>query len=258
MNISKDKYTLHLQLEQITNKYQLMPYLKKEVKEVADNPQYSHINNNIMVHALAYMLLYKRAEPGMLVGLLYPKFRNKDLIVSELEKMVKANLIIWNQEKDELITAFNLDNESQERLDKFQYPLPFLVPPKELKKNSDTGFYTSTGSIILKNNFTTDDVNLDHINTINKIEYKINEDVLNNLNNKWNSEPITPSQKKNFEKYNRIQKALCEMLIKLGNKFYLTSAYDKRGRCYYRAYYISPQGNDYSKALIEFNNGEKL
>ena len=254
----KDNYTLHIKLEQLTNKYQLLPFLRNEVKELADNPEYSHIDKSILINALAYMLLYKRAEPGMLLGLLYPKFRNKDLIIGELEKMVKANLIIWDEEGDELITAFNLDAESQERLDKFQYPLPFLVPPKELKKNSDTGFYTSTGSVILKNNFTNDDVNIDHINTINKIEYKINEDVLNNLKNKWNSEPMTQSQKKNFDKYNKIQHSLCEMLIKLGNKFYLTSAYDKRGRCYYRAYYVSPQGNDYSKALVEFFNGEKL
>ena len=254
----KDNYTLHLELEQLTNKYQLLPFLRSEVKEIAEDTKYSHIDKNILINALSYMLLYKRAEPGMLVGLLYPKFRNKDLIINELEKMVKAHLIIWDEEGDELITAFNLDPESQERLDKFQYPLPFLVPPKELKKNSDTGFYTSTGSVILKNNFTNDDVNIDHINTINKIEYKINEDVLNHLQNKWNAEPMTQSQKKNFDKYNKIQHSLCEMLIKLGNKFYLTSAYDKRGRCYYRAYYVSPQGNDYSKALVEFNNGEKL
>ena len=254
----KDNYTLHLQLEQLTNKYQLLPYLRNEVKEIADNTSYSHIDKNILINALAYMLLYKRAEPGMLLGLLYPKFRNKNLIINELEKMVKVNLILWDEEGDELITAFNLDTESQERLDKFQYPLPFLVPPKELRKNSDTGFYTSNGSVILKNNFTNDDVNIDHINTINKIEYKINEDVLNHLQNKWNAEPMTQAQRKNFDKYNKIQHSLCEMLIKLGNKFYLTSAYDKRGRCYYRAYYVSPQGNDYSKALVEYFNGEKL
>ena len=43
-------YTLHLQLEQLTNKYQLLPFLRNEVKELADNPSYSHIDKNILYH----------------------------------------------------------------------------------------------------------------------------------------------------------------------------------------------------------------
>lgn len=252
--------SLEHELESKLNENQLMPKLREEVKEIASMPIYSGINNKILINALAYMLLYKRMEPGMMIGLLYPKFKNKDLIVNELEKIVKASLIQFIPERDELVSNFVLDEETQSQLDKFMYPLPLLVQPRELKTNMDTGYYyTPKESIVLRGNYTQDDVNLDHINRINSIAYRINTDVLLNQENKWNNCSFTTEQqKKNFKKFNKIQKAVAQLFASLGNKLYLTSAYDKRGRVYYRGYYLSPQGNDYAKALLEFNKGEKI
>lgn len=247
-------------LESKLNKNQLLPRLRDEVKELATMPQYAHINNKLLIDSLAYMLLYKRAEIGMLVGLLYPRFKNKDLIVSELEKIVRAGLIQYEPEREEFITNLVLDEQTQSELDKFMYPLPLVIEPKKLASNKDTGYwYSPSGSVILKNNFTLDDVNLDHINKINSIAYRINADVLWNQNNKWeNCSFTTIQQKKNFEKFNTLQKKTCALYLSLGNKFYLTSKYDKRGRVYYQGYWLNPQGNDYAKALVEFNKGEKL
>lgn len=252
--------TIQYQLESKLNKNQLLPRLRQEVQEVINLPQFSHIDKKIMTDALAYMLLYKRTEPGMLMGLLYPKFKNKDLIVNEVEKMVKSNLIQFDPENDQLITNLVLDPITQDELDKFMYPLPLVQEPKKLTSNKDTGYwYSPSGSVILKNNFTLDDVNLDHINRINSIEYKINTDVLWNQNNKWeHCSFTTQQQKKNFEKFNTLQKKVCSLYLNLGNKFYLTSKYDKRGRVYYQGYFINPQGNDYAKALLEFSHGEKI
>jgi DNA-directed RNA polymerase len=42
----------------------------------------------------------------------------------------------------------------------------------------------------------------------------------------------------------------------LGNEFYLTHRYDKRGRCYAQGYHVNPQGNDWNKAVIELAEKE--
>ena len=41
-----------------------------------------------------------------------------------------------------------------------------------------------------------------------------------------------------------------------GKDIYLTHKYDKRGRVYCQGYYISYQGTDWNKAVIELSNKE--
>ena len=40
--------------------------------------------------------------------------------------------------------------------------------------------------------------------------------------------------------------------------FYLTHAYDKRGRTYAQGYHVSYQGNDWNKACVQFGRAEAL
>ena len=42
------------------------------------------------------------------------------------------------------------------------------------------------------------------------------------------------------------------LLVNMGNKIYLGNKVDKRGRLYSSGYHISPQGNSYRKAVVEF------
>ena len=47
-----------------------------------------------------------------------------------------------------------------------------------------------------------------------------------------------------------------EALFMMGNEFYLTHRYDKRGRCYAQGYHVTTQGNPWNKAVIEFAHEE--
>ena len=46
------------------------------------------------------------------------------------------------------------------------------------------------------------------------------------------------------------------ILVNAGNRFFLTHAYDKRGRTYAKGYHVNYQGNDWNKATICFAEGE--
>jgi len=58
-----------------------------------------------------------------------------------------------------------------------------------------------------------------------------------------------------FEKFDKTSRDVLDGLFTLGNEFYLTHKYDKRGRTYCQGYHVNIQGNDWNKSVIEF--GEK-
>ena len=49
-----------------------------------------------------------------------------------------------------------------------------------------------------------------------------------------------------------------KMMMALGNEFWLTHKYDRRGRTYAVGYHINSQGTDYNKAVLELSKQEKL
>jgi DNA-directed RNA polymerase len=45
-------------------------------------------------------------------------------------------------------------------------------------------------------------------------------------------------------------------MVEMGNRFYLTHRYDKRGRTYAQGYHVNTQGNCWNKAVIELADEE--
>lgn len=140
-----------------------------------------------------------------------------------------------------------------------------VVQPLEVKTNTDTGYYMSSGSVILKKNHHNDDVCLDHINRANNVRYTLNLDTAQFIKNKWkNLDKQKPDEtraefedrKKAFRKYDRCSKDVMAILLKHSNSFYLTHAYDKRGRTYCRGYHVSYQATAWNKAVIQFASEE--
>jgi len=187
------------------------------------------------------------------------------MVASALEKAIEGKLVIYSSETKQFIVIYEISGSLQAELDRFQYPLPMVVEPRKLKHNLHSGYLTEKGSVILRDNYTEDDVCLDHLNKMNQTEFTLNLDVAKTIQNKWKgldkkAEDEThddfKKRKKAFEKYDRVAKDVMEILLREGNQIYLTHKYDKRGRTYCMGFHVNYQGTDWSKAIIEFTQQE--
>ncbi len=215
---------------------------------------------------LCQMVLHKRVQLPILVGTLRKHFSgNCQETADMILKAAQADLVDWNATFLTFIIRYGITDDVQDDLDRYQYPLPMVVEPRELKDNHDTGYYTSRNSVILKDNHHDEDVCLDHINAMNRIKLCINHDTANMIKNKWKNldkpkdgetKQDFDKRRKAFEKYDRTARDVMQHLEITDNQFYLTHKYDKRGRVYCQGYHVNYQGNAWNKAVIEFVNQE--
>lgn len=263
--------TSQIELEKLYNKNQLMARLRREyrIAPVIEHCEKNGIPLDFAMDLLAQAYLHRSTTVGVLVGVLCKHFEGLDDGLQKCADMIlkaaRANLINYDGITRKVSCRLPVSEDVQEELDRYQFPMPMIVAPKEVKNNRDTGYYTSRGSIILKNNHHEDDVCLDHINRMNSIELSINETVTSSILNGWKhidrvlpDESIEDFQKrrKSFEKYNRTARDVLDHLTMAGNRFHITHRYDKRGRTYSQGYHVNPQGNDWNKASIEFADKE--
>lgn len=215
---------------------------------------------------LVQMALHKRIALTALVGILRRHFQGDCQATADaLLVACQVDLVDWNAISRQFIVRFDISQDVQDDLDRYQYPLPMIVEPRELTTNEDTGYFTSKNSVILRNNHHTDDVCLDHLNHVNKFKFKLNNNVTAFIKNSWrNLDKPKPGEdrkdferrRKAFEKYDRSAKDVMMHLDIASDGFYLTHKYDKRGRSYCQGYHVNYQGNTWNKAVIEFSEGE--
>ena len=272
-NKQMDMKEYQIDMEKLFHKNQLIPRIKSEFVNADFNFRKHMINNNIDTDfgfdLLVQMALHKRTTLPVLVGILRRHFKSylgaSQLTANEILKCCQADLVDWHPQLRQFIVRYDISQDVQDDLDRYQYPLPMIVPPKKLKTNEDTGYFTSRNSVILKNNHHDNDVCLDHLNKINNIKLKINSVTANMIANSWKNldKPKDGEDRKDyqrrvkaFEKYDRTAKDVMMHLEIAGNEFYLTHKYDKRGRVYAQGYHVNYQGNAWNKSVIEFANGE--
>lgn len=270
-NAIADALTTHqLALEEAFSKNQLLPRIRKEFTDsvefmdfIADLP----IPEAFILDVVVQMALHKRADLPTMVGLTRYHYDNGQMAADMLLECARYDLVDWDAQTQKFIVRFTISDEVQLELDKFQYPLPMVIPPQEVKSNKRSGYLTSHGSIILRNNHHDNDVNLDHVNRVNKIPFKINDVVAVMVKNEWRNldkpkegetEDDFKKRKRAFEKYDRTAKDVMKLLCAEGNKFYLTHKYDKRGRVYAQGYHVNYQGAPWNKAVIEFADAEVI
>lgn len=244
-------------LEKECCKYQLMPFLRDAARLLPIPYEVDSTEYGISVDVLAKMFFYKRTQIEVLVGLTYPRFKMTQTILDVIQNLINKGLLDYDLDKDQIVTHYSLNEETNNKLTKMMYPLPMLIKPEKVLRNCDTGYkYLPKASIILRNNYTKDDVNLDHINRVNSIKFQINEDVLQTCSNKNKSTSLSYQERKNWNIFTTSQQSIANAYK--GKVFYLTHKYDKRGRVYCVGYWLSYQSNDYGKALIQFSAGEKV
>lgn len=247
---------LEREIELTTSKYQMLPFLREKARVLPIPYEPKSVEYSLSVDIIAHMFFYKRATPATVVGLVYQRFKNTDLILEVLDKLIQSDLLDYNTDLKQVITVYALNPEEMEYLSKMMYPRPLVVKPEKLRRNSDTGYwYNNKGCVVLKSHYMPEDVNLDHLNRVNSIPLRINKEVLENRENKPKKILPTVQDRENWNRFARQQREIAEEYS--GRDFYLTHKYDKRGRVYCQGYHLTYQGNDFSNALIEFSHGKK-
>lgn len=261
-----------IEIEKLFHKNQLFPRIRGEFVQCKefDFERYmteQGINVEFGYDLLVQMVLHKRAELPILVGTLRKHFADDcQRTADELVKASKADLVDWNPFTRQFIVKFGISADVQADLDRYQYPLPMVVPPKKLTKNRDSGYFTGKDSVILRNNHHEHDVCLDHLNAVNQTKFRVNQQVATTIKNRWkNLDKPKPDEEKGeyekrvkqFEKYDRTAHDVMHHLGLAGEgEFYLTHKYDKRGRTYCQGYVVNYQGTAWNKAVIELANQE--
>lgn len=259
-----------IQLEELFSKNQLIPRIMAEFTECEQfdfRPYFTEkgIPEDFGYALLTQMALHKRCDLPTLIGVLRHHCSNDQQVADLLMKAVDADLVDWSHGLQVFIVKFTIAAEVQEELDRFQFPLPMVVEPKEVKHNKQSGYYLNNSSIILKKNHHEDDVCLDHINRVNRIAFCVNLETAAMVKNQWRnldrakegeSKEDFERRKKAFDKYDRTARDVMVKLCQHGNQFYITHRYDKRGRIYAQGYHVNYQGTPWNKAVIEFANKE--
>jgi hypothetical protein len=259
-----------IELEQLFSKNQLMPRIRAEFegcKEVnfREYAEENGIPGDFVIELLAQMALHKRADLPTMVGCLRYLCASGQECADLLLKCAMADLMDWSPTLHIFIVKFTISADVQAELDRFQYPLPMVIEPREVKHNSQSGYFLNSGSIILKNNHHDDDVCLDHINRMNRVKFKVNFDTATMIKNQWRNldrpkdgETAADFDRRvrAFEKYDRTAKDVIAKLIEHGNEFNFTHKYCKRGRTYCQGHHANYQGTAWNKAVIEFADGE--
>lgn len=259
-----------LKLEELYDKHQLMPRVRKYFKEKKDVPFAEFmakldIPEDFGWDMLAQIAVHKRCDVPTMVGCLRRHCETAQEVADLLERAVRANFLMYQD--GTFIVAFEIPQDLQRELDMFQYPLPMVVEPKEVTDNLSTGYLTGKGSVILRDNHHDEDVALDHLNRMGRVALSINTDVAKSIQNKWKGldkkkEDETwddfQQRQKAFDKYCKVADHVIGIMVNAGNSFYLTYKYDKRGRSYPQGFHINPQGTDWNKAVIELSNREPI
>lgn len=258
-----------IELENLFNKNHLMKRLRGEflIPDVIQHLEENEIPLDFGIDLLCQMCLHKRAGIDTLVGILHHHFDTLQECADMILKAAQADLMDWHDLAQKFVLKIDVTDDVKADLDRYQYPLPLVVPPKEVKTNTDTGYFTGKGSIILKRNHHEDDVCLDHINRVNRIKLRLNPETARMVKNQWKyldrakegeSKEEFQARQKAFQKYDTVSREVMENITMLSEDggFWLTHKYDKRGRTYAQGYHCNPQGNSWNKAVVEFWNQE--
>lgn len=271
---------LEIDLERLFHKNQLIPRLRDHFfsEALVSYAEAWSIPLDFCLDFLVQIYLHRQANVETMVGLTHRHFTRDEPVPTEESlqacvdaclRMVEAKLAQWDSLRQLFLVAVMASKEIQAELDRFQFPLPLVVPPREIRENNETGYHladVSHGSVILRTKAARQgEFALDHLNRANAVPYRLNTDVVAVMRNQWRnlkapkpgeSEDEFQSRLRAFDKFDRNSREVIEGLLLAQDRFWLTHKYDRRGRCYAVGYHVNPQGNDWQKACVEFAEAE--
>lgn len=230
----------------------------------------SGLDEEFALDLLSQMILHKRATVPTMVGLLRGHFKDKtnpfQACADELHLACLRDLIDFAPRTEQFIIKFDLDQKTHDLMRQYQYMPPMIVPPLEVDGNRGSGYITIRhDSLILKDNHHDGDLAIDAINNFNNIPLCINVNVVKGIRNSWKNldkpkdgEGYQQYRERviAFERYEKDSFFTISLMLEMGNEFWMTHKYDKRGRVYSQGYHINPQGNCWNKSVLEFADQE--
>lgn len=275
---SNPKIAHQIELETLYNKNQLLKRVRHEFTSNKEVDLYAYMQSrgvdpDFGYDLLVQLVLHKRTTLPTMVGILRhhapsPLIPDLQAVADMILRCCEIDLCDWSPVTSQLVIRFDITPDVQQELDKYQFPLPMVVKPRELRHNTDSAYIISGdggGSVILRNNHHEDDVCLDHLNRVNKIKFSLDNETAKMIANRWrNLDKPKPGEtrqdferrKRAFEKYDRTARQVMNQVTQLGNEFYLTHKYDKRGRVYCQGYHISYQSAPWNKSVIQLTDKE--
>ncbi len=255
-------------IETMYSKHQTMDLLMSEFKNepfITNLVDQSGLEADFCYALLCQMALHKRAKVDVLVGVMARYGETLQQVTDMLVSAAEADLVDFNPAIHQFIIKWQPEQKVYDLIAKYQFLPPMIVPPLPVTGNKGRGHLTCKESLILKNNHHDGDICLDVVNLKNQIPLQINVDVVKTIRNSWKNlnrckpgETFEDFQKRveAFERFERQTMKDMALMVNEGNEFWLTHAYDKRGRSYSGGYTINYQGNDYQKAVVEFKSEE--
>jgi len=248
-------------LEELFSQNQLLDVLRDQFSPLTENP--------FMLDVVVQIYLHKQADVPTMVGLFSPKWGEPQDVADMLFEAVEEDMLDFDMETERFSLKYGISGDVEDMLARYQFPLPMIVQPLEVTKNTmGSGYYDTKGSIVLNSSeiFKEEDVCLDHINRANSVCLTLNMDVVASAEGNM----IIPQRKigEGFEDFRKRKKQaatfyetsldVMKNLMSLGNKFWLTHKYDRRGRTYAVGYHVNSQGTDYNKAVLELSRKEVI
>ena len=248
-------------LEELFSRNQLMPTLRGQFEELTDDP--------FKVDCLVQIYLHKQADVPTMVGLFSPKWGEPQDVADMLLEVVEEDLMDFDMDTGKFQVKYEVTNDVQDLLDRYQFPLPMVVKPIKVHNNHmGSGYFDKKGRIVLNGSdvFDEEDVCLDHINRANSVGLTLDINVIASAEGHM----ILPKRKSgesfdDFQKRQKQAKVFYETsaevmtgLLTLGNEFWLTHKYDRRGRTYAVGYHVNSQGTDYNKAVLQLSKKELI
>jgi hypothetical protein len=255
-------------LEELFSKHQLLPVLREQFTEMGDEVDPSVCEPAMATEALAQLYLHRQADVPTMVGILSPKYGTPQEVADKLLKLCEIDYFDFDENKQKFIVKYEVSDDVQEMLDRYQYPLPMVVKPKKVQKNFDTGYITVKGSVILNGSeyFDDKDMCLDHLNRANSVALSLSMETVFSEEGKY-LRP-TRNQGEDFADFRKRLKqsdtfyatsvTVMETIDALSDELYLTHKFDRRGRCYASGYHVNSQGTDYNKAVLQLAKKEVI
>jgi len=251
-------------LEELFSKHQLLSVLREEFQEMGNDQIV--VEPAMATETLVQIYLHRQADAPTMVGILSPKYGSPQEVADKLLLLCEIDYLDFQETTQKFVVKYDVSEDVQQMLDRYQYPLPMIVPPKTLYNNFDTGYFKMKSSAILNGSeyFDDKDICLDHLNRANSVILSLNMDVVYSEEGKY----LRPTRNsgEDFEDFRKRQKQadvfyttsvqVMETVNSLSDELYLTHKFDRRGRCYASAYHINTQGTDYNKAVLQLANKE--
>lgn len=138
-----------------------------------------------------------------------------------------------------------------------EYLPPMVTPPKRLRKNNESPYFTITDNVMLgRGNYHAGNLGLDVINTQNQVPLCLSREFLEAVPEVPTFEVDTLQKQQLWATFVQTSQRIYQMLFQQGNEFYLTNKVDKRGRLYAQGYHVTTQGTAFKKAMIELAKPE--